>query len=194
MSNKSPAPNRRGPWMQTFLGRQYYPWKPSPEDVTIEDIAHALSLQCRFNGHSQEFYSVAQHSVLVSRTVPFQHALWGLLHDAAEAYLGDLISPIKTSIHEYKRIESLNQTAIARHFDLSKPIPIDIKEADLIVLATEARDVMGGQLYDWEIGHLPLNERIVPVGPVEAEVSFLERYIEINSCPSVCAAEDVVLR
>ena len=86
---------RKGDWIQTFTGRAFYVLDPRPEDVDIEDIAHALSMQCRFAGHCREFYSVAQHSVTASWLVPPEDALWGLLHDAAEAYVVDLPRPIK---------------------------------------------------------------------------------------------------
>ena len=81
---------RKGDWMQTHSGIQFWPLDPRPEDILIEDIAHALSNQCRFAGHCCFHYSVAQHSVLVSENVPAQDAMWGLLHDAGEAYLVDL--------------------------------------------------------------------------------------------------------
>jgi uncharacterized protein len=86
---------RTGDWIQTYTGKQFWPLSPLPEDIVIEDIAHALSMQCRFGGHVRTFYSVAQHSVHVSLLVEPQYALWGLLHDAAEAYLVDLPRPIK---------------------------------------------------------------------------------------------------
>lgn len=95
-------------WIQTFLGKPFWPLSPRPEDIDIRDIAHALAMTCRFTGHSQKFYSVAEHSVRVSRIVPAQFALHGLLHDASEAYLCDLSRPIKhgsTLGAEYCRIE-----------------------------------------------------------------------------------------
>ncbi|MFG0247924.1 MAG: phosphohydrolase, partial [Phycisphaeraceae bacterium JB051] len=77
-------------WIQTYTGKAFYPLREDPGIIDIRDIAHALSLQCRFNGHCSDFYSVAQHSVHVSEVVPQAFALWGLLHDAAEAYMSDL--------------------------------------------------------------------------------------------------------
>lgn len=85
-------------WIQTFSGRQFFPLEPRVEDVCIEDIAHGLSNLCRYAGHCECFYSVAQHCLLVSRVVPREHALRGLLHDASEAYLIDVPRPIKHSI------------------------------------------------------------------------------------------------
>src|ERR1017187_10636100 len=74
----------------TFSGIHFWPLLPNPADIRIEDIAHALSNQCRFAGHAREFYSVAEHSVRVSQLCPPEDALWGLLHDASEAYLTDV--------------------------------------------------------------------------------------------------------
>src|SRR5438128_12538670 len=84
----------RGDWMQTYTGRAFYPLDPRLDDICIEDIAHALSMLCRYGGQCQEFYSVAEHSVLMSYAVNPQHALWALLHDATESYMGDLIRPL----------------------------------------------------------------------------------------------------
>ena len=91
---------RRGGWIQTYTGRQFWPLDPRIEDIDIHDIAHALSHQCRYSGHCLRFYSVAEHSVLLSHHVAGEHMLWALLHDAWEAYLaaipeverGDLVS------------------------------------------------------------------------------------------------------
>lgn len=86
---------RKGDWMQTYTGRKFWPLNPRAEEVYIEDIAHSLALSCRFNGHCKVFYSIAQHSVLVSQIVKPTQQLIALLHDSAEAYLGDIIRPIK---------------------------------------------------------------------------------------------------
>lgn len=94
---------RKGDWIQTYTGRQFWPLDPKPEEVCIEDIAHALSQQCRYAGHTIRFYSVAQHSVEIALRVPRAAALWGLLHDAAEAYLVDLPRPVKYLMPAYKR-------------------------------------------------------------------------------------------
>src|SRR4051812_30250690 len=84
---------RVGNWMQTFTGRQFWPVDPRADEIAIEDIARALAMTCRFGGHVRFHYSVAQHSFLVSLVCSPEHALWGLLHDASEAYLGDVVWP-----------------------------------------------------------------------------------------------------
>src|ERR1700744_4853571 len=100
-------------WIQTFTGKKFSPLAPRPEDVDIRDIAHALAMKCRFNGHCSPFYSIAEHSVRVSWLLEQQgkrEALWGLMHDAADAYLPDLGAPIKNHfhLHDGKNIESFN--------------------------------------------------------------------------------------
>ena len=110
---------RVGDWIQTYTGKQFWPIDPRACEITIEDIAHALSLQCRFSGHCREFYSVAQHSCLVSSYCIDEDAGWGLLHDAAEAYLVDLPRPIKrfSSLGvEYRKAEERVMAAVNEAF------------------------------------------------------------------------------
>lgn len=104
--------------------------KPEEYEYDIEEIALALSNICRYTGHVNSFYSVAEHSVLVSRIVPVEFALCGLLHDASEAFLGDVSSPLKKLLPEYKRIEERVEAAIARHFNLPFPYPEAVHQAD----------------------------------------------------------------
>ncbi len=98
----------------TISGRRVSSLNPKPSDVSIEDIAHALSRVCRFGGHVPVPYFVAQHSVIVSQMVPPQLAMIGLLHDASEAYVGDMITPIKHSIEGFEGIEKRWQAAIGQ--------------------------------------------------------------------------------
>jgi hypothetical protein len=166
-------------WIQTFTGRQFFPLQPRVEDVCIEDIAHALSNLCRFAGHVECFYSVAQHSLLVSRTVPREHALRGLLHDAAEAYMVDIPRPIKHSLgmEFYRESEDRLQRVIYERFGLSPNDPPCIKEADLSLLRTEQRDLMKPAPVAWRdnrAGALDFN--IEPLLPRAAESAFLKRF------------------
>src|SRR4051812_44303587 len=106
----------RGGLIQTYSGKQFFPMRPIGGDIDIEDIAHALSNQCRFSGHCQRFYSVAEHSLRVAELVTPQHKLWALLHDASEAYLVDLPTPIKRTLEEYRNAENRVMKAICRAF------------------------------------------------------------------------------
>ena len=134
----------RGPWIQTYTGRKFYPFDPQPEDINIKDIAYVLSGEYRFGGHCKPRITVAQHSVLVSERLPLGYdlALWGLLHDASEAYVRDLNKPIKETLPGYKYIEVRIQRAIADKFDLSWPMPSRIHEVDRRMCATEAARCM----------------------------------------------------
>lgn len=174
----------RGYSMQTASGGVFYPLDPRPEDICIEDIAHALSNMCRFNGHCKEFYSVAQHSVIVSEIVPEDLALDGLLHDAAETYVGDIIRPVKNNFLDWweKTYEEPVWLWIANKFELIAPMPSAVKRADLIALAIEKRDLMAIGDIDC-FGDLPditIYDTLIPLPPIEAKELFLNRYKELT--------------
>ena len=131
-------------WINTYTGRQFWPLAPRVQDVDIEDIAHALSLQCRFTGHVREFYSVAQHCCLVAERVPKEDRLWALLHDAPEAYLIDLARPVKHApeMQCYRDAEDRLMAVIAERFGLTGECPSSVKDADKRILMTEVRSMM----------------------------------------------------
>ncbi len=186
---------RKGDWSQTFTGKRFYALDPRADDICIEDIAHALSLICRFGGHSSEFYSVAQHSILVAEVVQGTerdpNLGWdrlatraGLLHDAAEAYVGDMVRPLKRSMHEFVAAEDRIFMMIAGKFGIP-PFHLGcVKIADEVLLATEARDLMGGSSADkWSLEADPLDERIIPISPADAEKLFLKRFYALEDKP-----------
>src|SRR5579859_2936777 len=128
---------RKGNWMQTYTGRQAWPIDMRPEDIDINDIAHSLSMQCRYNGHCRRFYSVAEHSYWVSKYVEPENALWGLMHDASEAYVTDVPRPLKPFLTDYEHIEFMAQVAIALKFGLPYPIPANVHHIDNRILLDE---------------------------------------------------------
>lgn len=172
------------PDIQTSTGRFFHFDRPVVNTWDIHEIAHALSNLCRFTGHCREFYSVAQHSVLVSHIVPPAHALAGLLHDAAEAYVGDMASPLKMLMPQYKDVERALDAIVSRAFRLPYPMPECVKEADLIALATEQRDLMPAGV-KWEMleGIRPRDLPIKPQLPREAFNGFMARYRELTGNP-----------
>jgi len=175
------------PFIETYTGQRFMPLSPRVEDVVIADIAHALSNQCRFSGHTKEHYSVAEHSVRVARVLEARgysptSQLWGLLHDASEAYLVDLPTPLKsdpTIGHAYRIAEARIMAVICQRFDLPIHEPAEVRTADAVLLATEVRDLMAGRPAHWGNGQItqpPLREKIEPWEPRRAEWAFLQAF------------------
>lgn len=173
-----------GAWMQTFTGKQFWPLRPDPEHVDILDIAHALSLICRYGGHARRFYSVAEHSVLLSYAVPSEHALWALMHDAAEAYVGDMVRPLKHQMPAYRAVEDRVLAAIAVRFDLPHReglIPAVVKDADNRILLDERAAILTPTDHSWGVDDLePLGVKVRGWEPVMAELAFRDRFEELT--------------
>lgn len=170
------------PWIQTYSGKRFNPTNPVVDAIVIQDIAHALSMQCRFTGHVRRFYSIAQHCVLVSYVCDEVDALWGTLHDADEAYLPDLSSPLKHSgkFDSYRECGKQLQNAICKRFGLPEKEPPSVKKADILLLATEARDLMSPLHPDWKQPVEPLPFKIEPWSPDKAEDMFTKRFYELT--------------
>lgn len=131
-----------GQTIRTFNGHYVNVFNPDPATIDIEDIAHGLSQVCRFAGHTYQFYSVAQHSVMVADLVPHGMRLEALLHDASEAYMCDMPRPIKRNMPQYKEIEEVLMAAIAKKFKIKYPFHKEIKEADNHMLEVEHKHII----------------------------------------------------
>lgn len=174
------ATTRKGDWIQTFTGRQFWPLDPRPEDIDLEDVAHALSNLCRFTGHCREFYSVGEHSVRVSWACDPGDAVWGLLHDASEAYIADMSRPVKGNMPAYKAMERVVMAAVCERFGLAIEEPASVKRADNVLLFTEARDLMCHPPNAWRDIAVPLPEPIEPWEPKKARRRFLDRAADLG--------------
>jgi hypothetical protein len=173
--------NKLEPWIETFTGKKFYFLDPANDQIDIKDIAHSLAFTCRYTGHSNRFYSVAEHSILVSYLA--SDPLAGLLHDASEAYITDIASPIKPHLANYKELEDKLMTRIAGKFGFEYPLDPDIKDCDATQLKTEAKHLLRSRGYPW--AHLYPTKRphgITPNcwSPEEAEKKFLERFEEVR--------------
>jgi hypothetical protein len=174
----------------TFSGDLFDVANPDPNEIRIEVIAHALSNECRFGGHSRSFYSVAQHSFYVSYMVDERLALAALLHDASEAYLKDLPRPVKALFPEYKKLETRIARVIERSFGLPRDIfeHRDIKMADSRIQAMEGQVLMVNpdRVYDWCGGrpdqsiYQVLDNNFRSMLPKDAEAIFIQRYKELQ--------------
>ena len=159
-------------WIQTYTGKHFDVFNPKIEDICIEDIAHGLALKCRFNGQCNTFYSVAEHCVRMATWELSGDPKARLFHDAAEAYIPDLQSPIKQVMPKFQEIENKILKIIYEKFNIPYyNIEEDVKEADLIMLSTEARDLMNDPA--WEPLPLPYYEKIEPWSWQLAEQAFL---------------------
>lgn len=172
---------RKGDWIQTASGRQFWPLDPHPDEVCIEDIAYALSMICRFGGHCSRFYSVAEHSVHVVHNVSPENRLWGLLHDASEAYIGDMVRPLKRNLPDYQAAENRMMYAVQVHFSLpGLGIPDEVKRVDNAMLATEAGQLMRRPPNTWTLPEPPIDGLDLPCwSPVEAHRNFMLAYYDI---------------
>lgn len=168
-------------WIQTYKGLKIWPTDPHISSLDIEDIAHALSNICRFNGHCKKFYSVAEHSILIALCASPAAALLALLHDAAEAYLTDFPSPIKQYFPEYKTMEEkllglifhrfgVTTSQLAYYYD-------EVKKLDLAILATEVEQLIGGECVgEWYLPEIPLDIDIECWKPEIAKSTFLRYF------------------
>lgn len=194
-----PDPNRYGlelqgaekGWMQTFSGRRFWPLNPNPADVELADLAHGLGHCCRYGGHCRRFYSVAEHCVIVSKYVEqFNGREWAreaLLHDSAEAYIGDMIRPLKhqPEMIEFRRAEAAIEAAVFARFGIvsTDESHAAVKFVDDRILLDEIQALMADPpMYKASpllADKQPLGATIVGFNPMEAEHAFIARYREL---------------
>lgn len=189
-------------WMQTHSGVQFRPYACTPEMIKFDDIVHALSNIARYNGHTDQHYSVAQHSVYVSYCVPIEFAYVALMHDAVEAYIGDMAAPVKWGQPGFNKLEQyIWEAAIAPRFGLPLEMPPEVKTADLALLVYEQSHLVKDFGHDWGLDHLEVPDlpKLVPnfgllpdgstrlgprgmpkVTPRQAEAMFRKRAIELQ--------------
>lgn len=194
--------NKEVLWIETFTGKRVNPMHLDEELIDIVDIAHSLALQCRFVGHCLVFYSVAEHSILVADTVAKirlsyvgtkedanKTLLAALLHDAAEAYLGDIARPIKHH-NAFKQVVEIEKQILGKVMLKYNCTGADwelIKKADGIMLATEAKVLMADNGKGWYLPEPALPDTpstITQSGEVEdTEAAFLEKFEEYGGKP-----------
>lgn len=156
-----------GRLIRTYNGHYFDVFDPNPDQIDIEDIAHSLSLLCRFAGHIKSFYSVAEHSIWVAEKVSKKHALAALLHDASEAYLVDIPKPIKDEIPHYLEIEKDLMSVISKKFNFEFPLSDEVKLFDREAL-----------VFEWE--NKVLSDNFESMDSQTSKNKFLEIYHKIK--------------
>ncbi len=155
------------PWIESYSGAQLHGFKPSPDQLILKDIAHSLSNICRYNGHVRQNYTVAQHCVHVAELLPEELAGWGLMHDAAESFLGDCTKPLKKhamfdlgdGLVTFDHVEGIILFMVSEKFDLPWPIPQAVDDADKAMLRAESRDLMRSK--GTHVEHLEIGSGII---------------------------------
>lgn len=177
-SSFAPAADR-GDWMLTASGGEFYPLDPRPDEVNIEDIAHALGMSCRYGGHSTRFYSVAEHCVLMATRAPRGLELATLMHDSSEAYLQDVIRPVKVHLTNYLSIEDKLMHVIAYRFNFAWPMPAEVKRLDEAMIGAErtqaVRFPLGKAWSQWKPVE-PLGVTLQFWSPERAKQEFLDMF------------------
>lgn len=193
------------PFIALSTGGKFYPLGPDPDRIDVRDIAHSLSQQCRYAGHTSAFWSVAAHSLEVSRRVerrycgPFGYdpntgpplgrrivALAALLHDASEAYLQDVVRPIKPLVHGYYQWEANVERAIAQKYGLPHPWPDLVKAVDDEIVRDEVASFFPPGSAAWDRYGLASRDGcgvLIALDPKEAEERFLKRFYELTDTP-----------
>ena len=166
----------------TVSGRLVHFLDPRPGEIVISDIAHSLAHQCRFTGHTRVHYSVAQHSCFVAYRAQSYYKAEALMHDAAEAYLGDLASPIKRLIPQFRYIESDLKRYIFRKYGLHSVYDDEIKKLDIVALVTEGRDLIDHWAHQTSFGVAPDPDMLTPWTAAEAKSEFLFMFETLVAC------------
>lgn len=170
-----------GPRIMLHSGAWFDFLDPKKSSFDIDDIAFGLSNTCRYAGQCRAFYSVAEHSILVSEAAR-GYEYCGLMHDAAEAFIGDVTRPLKQLLPDFKRIEAVVEAAIFERFDVPVPMPKEIKQADLRVLAAEQAQIMPPETSLWarDAGIVPAPLTIRHLSPEAARSAFLDRFYALR--------------
>jgi len=172
-------------YIRTWTGRKLDILDLRPDDIDIKDIAHSLAKQPRWAGQCNPFYSVAAHSIHVSRMVAPEHKLSGLMHDASEAFLADIPSPFKKLMPDYHRLEHALMSAIASKFGFTYPKSPEVEAADAAVLYLERKHLFTHPMSDdvprVEVPKVRWNWAVwTNVNPAGAEFAFLHEFENIR--------------
>lgn len=169
---------RIGSFIATFSGGRFWPLDPRPDEILIEDIAHHLSMQARYNGAGRYFYCTAEHCWHLSHYVSEEHALAALLHDLGETYLPDMVRPLKRSFPAYTEAEERIRVMGFEKFGLAADLPAEVVEADDRICSDEKAQNLPD--IPWNHNPEPLGVKLRFWPPETAEYMFLHRFNELR--------------
>lgn len=175
--------DKRGNFVTTYSGVKFFIDKCNIQDVPIEDIAHALSMNCRFNGHLERFYSVAEHSVILSYHVPLEYRMTALLHDVSEAFVPDMPRPFKAQITGFDTYEEKIMRSVADHYGTYYPLPDVVQYVDKNIVRDEAENLYRNppcwlEFYDSVVSPVWFQDAH---SPAEAKRWFLDRFYYLQA-------------
>ena len=168
-------------WIQTYTGKKFHLFDPKLDEIDIVDIAHGLSNICRYTGQCNAFYSVAQHSVLISQLVSEKNALQGLMHDSAEAYISDLSSPLKHGLWEYRVLENRLLKFIFGKFNIAYPVSEEVNYQDRALCVLEKEKLFNQPLdWGWENKYTKPIIELITWNREWAKAEFLNRFMMLS--------------
>jgi hypothetical protein len=169
-------------WIKTASGLKFHIFHPSIKEVSLYDVAHSLSLLCRFNGHTPFLYTVGAHSIIGSYVCEPIFAKDFLMHDSTESFIGDMATPLKREMSEFKKVENNIYKTIAEKFKVSNPLPKEIKEMDKLMFMMEWVYLMSGKKPNGI--ELPMSKKrfmsIATLPPEKIERLFIKRFRELS--------------
>jgi hypothetical protein len=178
-------------WIQTLSGKKFSYLDPQPESICKCDIVHALSREPRYAGHTLFNYTVGQHSVLCSQMIDQTYALQAFMHDFAEAYIKDIPHPLKVLIDEesggvLKEIENGIMYAICDKYGVAYPFPCEVKKADMRMMATERKYLLGASPEPWDVEEEPYDIRIECWKYAQVVDNMFSRWSELGLSEELC--------
>lgn len=172
----------------TFTGKKFNLLSTTPDMISVEDMAHSLSQQCRWTGHCKHHYSIAQHSYYCSLLGPEENRFWHLNHDNSEAYIGDMNRPLKHYTNAgdaYRKVEHPLQELIYVTAGLIGDEPLSVKQADEGMLYAEMEQLLPRPNFDMAANNpygrsMAANIQIEEWTPRKAEQMYLDRYYKLK--------------
>ncbi len=161
---------KRDEHIRTYTGKLFHIFNPQIKEIDIKDIAHSLSMQCRFNGQTKCFYSIASHSIIGAKLIDKKYKKDFLGHDFTEAYIGDCVTPIKRRNRDFIRLEKKIEKVIAKKFKFNEKFHSNIKEMDNLMFRMESAYLMNNIINPNEVFPLTRKEFMIEIDKTHKQI------------------------